>query len=326
MELRPGSVTGAPLTLQDTGWQPYSIVFENEDGTKTYFPIGRLDPVGMALGMVADIVDMRVTHPDSKEAEKGVSAVVMALARSVSDKTFLMNLNQALAAASDPDRNLERYTSRLAGNLIPGSSGLKAYVSQDQHLREARGFLDNMMKDMPGYSSKLPPQRDSFGDPMWRKRGLTTNSVEDIVEQEHARVIMETGFGVRPPSPTGHGLDLRDVTLSDGRNAFDVYQEYAGHPPGQRSMKEALAKLIQSDGYASLVDGPGDGKGTRIAAISDVVSKYRTAAWRRLLMQYPEVRKEVMKSQIDVQTAIAEKRKEKREGTDIRQMLKDMGY
>lgn len=312
--------------LKDTGWQPYSLVFDGSDGEKTYFPIGRLDPVGMVFGMIADIVDMRVTHPNTKEADKGASAVVMALARNISDKTFLMNLSQALAAVTDPDGNMERYASRLAGNLIPASSGLKAYVNQDQHLREARGFLDNMMKDMPGYSSKLPPQRDSFGDPMWRKRGLATNSVEDIVEQEHARIIMETGYGVRPPSPTSHGLDLRDVTLSDGRNAFDVYQEFAARPKGHRSLKEALAKLIQSKGYASLVDGPGNGKGTHVAAISDLVAKYRTAAWWQLLKQYPEIRKEAMKKQIDVKAGIAAKRRESQGPTDIRKMLRDMGY
>lgn len=43
-------------------------------------------------------------------------------------------------------------------------------------------------------------------------------------------------------------------------------------------------------------------------------------------MQYPEVRKEFMKSQIEVQTAIAEKRKKNCEGTDIRKMLGDIGH
>ncbi|MEW4457780.1 hypothetical protein AB1K42_06760 [Roseibium algicola] len=312
--------------LMDTGWQPYSIVFEGDDGAKTYFPIGRFDPVGMVFGMAADIVDMQVIHSDSKEAEKGASAMVMALARSFSDKTFLMNLNQGLAAVTDPDRNLHRYAGRLAGNLIPGSSGLKTYVRQDQHLREARSFLDHMMKDMPGYSAKLPPQRDSFGDPMWRKRGLSTNSVEDIVEQEHARIIMETGYGVRPPSPSGRGLDLRDVTLTDGRNAFDVYQEYAGHPPGQRSLKDALANLIKSRDYETLIDDDPKLKGTKLGAISMVVAKYREAAWWRLVRQYPELRKEVMKKQIDVKEAVREKRQSSRSPGDIKKMLEDMGY
>jgi len=312
--------------LQATGWQPYSIVFEGEGEEKTYFPIGRFDPVGMVFGMAADIVDMQVVNPNTKDAEKGATAVVVALAKAFSEKTFLMNLNQALRAVSEPDKNMGKFAGNLAGNLIPGSSGLKAYANSDQYLREARTLLDHAMKGMPGYSETLPPQRDSFGDPMWRKRGLTTNSDMDVVEQEHSRIVMETGYGIRPPSPTRHGLDLRDVTLSDGRNAYDVYQELAGSPPGHRRLKTTLAKLIETNAYQDLVDGPGDGRGTKIDAIRNVVSKYRTAAWWQLLKRYPEVRKEVMKRQIDVKASIDAKRKERRGGTDIRKMLEEMGY
>lgn len=312
--------------LKDTGWQPYAFVWENEAGEKTYFPIGRFDPVGMVFGMVADIVDMQVTHPNTKEAQKGVYAVGIALAKSFSDKTFLMNMNQAIRAITEPDKNGAKFAGNMAGNLIPGSSGLKTYANPDMHLREARTFLDNMMKGMPGYSKTLPPQRDAFGDPMWRKRGLTTTSNYDEVEAEHTRIIMETGTGIRPPAPRHHGLDLRDVTLSDGKNAFDVYQELAARPPRQRSLKETLAKLIRSNGYGALVDVHSGERGTKLHALSTVVSKYREAAWWQLLRAYPEIRKEVMKSQIDIKAAIQAKRQAETGGRDIRKMLEEMGY
>ncbi|MEP1573626.1 hypothetical protein [Roseibium album] len=202
--------------LKATGWQPYSYVIDKEDGEKTYVPIGRFDPVGLVFGMVADLVDMLVVNPNTRDAQKGSTAVVMALARTFSEKTFLMNINQAIGAITDPDRNLERVAGQLGGNLIPGSSALKNYANQDQHLREARAFLDRVMKDMPGYSETLPPQRDSFGEPIWRKRGLSTTSDRDLVEKEHTRIILETAYGIRPPDAIRNGLDLRDVTLTDG--------------------------------------------------------------------------------------------------------------
>ncbi|MCR9056308.1 MAG: hypothetical protein NXI02_03155 [Rhodobacteraceae bacterium] len=312
--------------LRATGWQPYSIVMEGEDAEKTYFPIGRFDPVGMVFGMAADIVDMQVTHPENKEAQKGAQAMVMALARSFTEKTFLMNLNQALRALSEPEGNLHRYAGQLAGNLIPGSSGLRNYANSDQHLREARTFMDHMLRGMPGYSETLPPQRDSFGDPLWRRRGLSTKSDADLVDQEYTRIVLESGYGIYPPTPRHHGLDLRDVTLSDGRNAFDVYQEYAAVPKGHRSLKEALSKLIQSESYDTLVDEGPTVKGSKLYAISGLVSKYRKAAWKRLLWEYPELRREVTKKQADVREAVKAKRKAKEGPKDLKKMLEEMGY
>lgn len=161
-------------------------------------------------------------------------------------------------------------------------------ANQDQHLREARALLDRMMNDMPGYSETLPPQRVSFGEPIWRKRGLSTTSDRDFVEKEHTRIILETGYGIRPPDAIRNGLDLRDVTLSDGRNAYDVYRELVADSPGKKSLKKSLARLIESNSYQNLVDDDPKLKGTKLGLISKVASKYRTAAWWRLLKQYPE--------------------------------------
>lgn len=314
--------------LQATGWQPYSLVFEGDDGEKTYFPIGRFDPVGMVFGMAADLVDMQVTHPNTKDAQKGATAVVVALAKSFSEKTFLMNINQAIKALSEPDKNMGKFVGNLAGNLVPGSSAMRSYANADQHLREARTFIDHTMKGLPGYSETLPPQRDSFGDPMWRKRGLTTDSNPDIVENEHMRIIMETGSGIRPPGPVHGGLDLRDITLSDGQNAYDVYQQLAAKPKtGGRSLKDTLAGIIKSPRYERLVDGDPSLKGTKLGLLMDVVSKYRGAAWKVMLRDYPELRKEVLKSQIDVKAAMdAKKQSQQSPQQNVRKMLEEMGY
>ncbi|QND25795.1 hypothetical protein HB773_04590 [Sinorhizobium meliloti] len=59
-----GKMTGAGPTdpelqkeLRATGWQPYSYIFEGEDGSTKYIPMGRLDPASMAMSMVADLVE-----------------------------------------------------------------------------------------------------------------------------------------------------------------------------------------------------------------------------------------------------------------------------
>ena len=315
--------------LMGEGWQPYSLVIDNEDGSKTYVPLGRFDPVGMPFGMVADIVDMQVTHPDTKEAQKGMVAVAVALAKSFSEKTFLLNINQFMRAVTEPEQNMGKFLGNTAGNMIPGSSAIRNYVNQDPYLRDARGFLDNMLKGMPGYSETLPPARDAFGEPLWRKRSLTTNQKLDLVEQEHTRIILETGEGIRPPSASRGGVDLRDVELPDGRNAYDRLQELSAKPGKGRSLKEALGRLIESEQYQKLVDGPAGVKGTRLYAISGIVSKYREAGYKRLLSEYPTLRAQVMQRQLQVKSELTAKRKAEQQTNEVssaRDLLKTLGY
>jgi hypothetical protein len=47
----------AKAALMATGWQPYSLVSQNADGSKTYIPYGRLDPVAIPMGIMADLMD-----------------------------------------------------------------------------------------------------------------------------------------------------------------------------------------------------------------------------------------------------------------------------
>ncbi|WP_193337875.1 hypothetical protein [Devosia beringensis] len=316
--------------LQATGWQPYSFVFEGEDGQKTYFPIGRFDPVGMPFGMVADVVDMMVTNPGSKKSTDGIMAIGVALASGFSEKTFLMNLNQVIQAIANPGdggENIGRYVGNLSSNLIPGSSAIKAYANGDEYMREARTFLDRTMAGMPGYSDKLPPQRDSFGEPIWRKRGLTTGGATDVVEGEHNRIILETGFGIRPPTPQKYGVDLRTVTLSDGRNAYDVYQELSAEPATGISLKEQLTKIIGSPGYARLIDGDPDLPGTKVGVLMDVVIKYRNMGEAQMIRRYPELRQMFSQGQMDHRAQLQEAQRGKQsERPSVRDMLTKMGY
>lgn len=309
-----------------TGWKPYSIVSTHEDGSKTYFPMGRFDPVGTVFGIVADIVDHMVLHPDAKETEGAIAAVALALAQNFQEKSFLMNFNQLIRAMSDPDTNLTKFLGNIAGSTIPGSSALKGYVNQDPYLRDARGFVDNMLKNMPGFSETLPPQRDAFGEPIWRRIGLTTTQSSDVVEDEHNRIIETVGKGITAPSHMRSGVDLRDVILEDGTPAFDRLQELSMKPTSRGlSLKDALAKLIQSEKYEMLVDGDAGTKGTKLWAFAGIVSKYRQVAYKVLLKENPQVRDAVMEKQLLVRSKLLNKREENSIDNGAQQILDAVG-
>lgn len=302
-----GKVTGGgpkeaklQAELRATGWQPYSYVIEQEDGSKRYVPLGRFDPVAMPFTMVADLVDTMRLHPDSKDAEAGMGAVLLAIAKNFSDKTFLQSINQAVDAfADETGSKTEKWLGNIAGNTIPLSSALRGYANPDPYLRDARGFLDNALKGMPGYSETLPPIRDSFGEPVWRTIGMSTTSEADEVEAEHTRIMLETGKSLGKPETDLGGADLRDITLSTGQNAYDRLQELSGQLPNQPSLKQRLAEIIRSDWYQELPDGDSDVVGTRMNVLSRQASKYRKAAKGVLLMENPELQELAYKRQKD---------------------------
>lgn len=319
-----GKMTGAgpndpkfQKELRSTGWQPYAYVIDRPDGSKKYIPMGRLDPVSMVMTMTADLTEALRHDPESSEAEKGIGALGIALAKNFSDKTFLQNIHQAIEALSDDKGDKgEKYLASIAGNTIPLSSGLRG-INPDPYLREARTFVDMMLKDMPGYSSTLPPTRDAFGEPMARRIGLTTSSkpqAADIVEAENSRLMLETGKGVHKPDPSYEGVDLRDITLKSGRNAYDRYQELSGQLPGQKSIKDYLASLIQSESYQDMPDGSADVQGTRLHALGMLTTPYRKAAIASLVQENPELSEFVKARQRAARGAYLENRQKRQQG------------
>lgn len=316
--------------LMSTGWRPYSFIWEHEDGTRTHIPFNRFDPIGLPFGMAADIVDMQVLHPDTREAEKGVQALGIALAKNFSERTFLLNMNQFLRALTDPDRNAAKWAGSMLGNMVPMSSAISGYGNSDPLMRDARGIIDNSIRNLPYFSEGLNPRRTAFGDTVWRQRGLTMNQEVDLVEEEHNRIIEETGFGLTPPSPKRNGIDLRDHTLESGENAYDQLQRYAANLGNGRTLKSAIERLVVSDNYQLLVDGDPTIPGTKLGAISDIVSKFREAAWKKLIREDATLRRMTQQKQIDIKSKVTANRKEAQGGPASREqvdeLLKSLGY
>lgn len=300
--------------LRATGWQPYSYIIEKEDGSKFYIPMGRLDPASMTFSMVADLMEMMRHDPEGSTADIGIGAVGLALAKNFSDKTFLQNMHQALEALSDTSGGKgERYLATLAGNTIPMSSAIRG-INPDPHLREARTFIDTVLKNVPGFSKTLPIARDVFGEPLARRIGLMTTSEADTVEAEHNRIMLETGKGIGKPDPKFAGVDLRDIRLNDGLNAYDALQQLSGQLPGKKSLKQFLAREIRKPAYQDLPDGEAGITGTRLNRLGQITQKYRQAARKELVKKYPELKPYIKQRQKEARGALIENRQKRLKG------------
>ena len=310
-----GFITGGPppgpqqaKALQDAGWKPYSFRVQNADGSTTYIPFSQLDPPGMLLGMVADVVNI-TKQGDLSEDQAGqlILPLVMAVSKNLTSKTYLQSLNDAIDAASGNDpQAMARFVGGIASGIIPMSSALRGY-NPDPYLRDAKTLMDQVKAGIPGLSETLPPRRDWGGEPVGRQVGMVFNDdADNYADAENQRILETYGVGLTPLVATPRGdVDLRKFKLKDGRNAFDRYQELVFRPKGAKvDVKTEIGNLVKSADYAKLPDGPLSLKGTKTWAMQRILDKYRDAAYKQLLQENPDLAQATALSQQKVREAI----------------------
>lgn len=286
-----GTITGggpsdyqAAQAMRATGWQPYSVVVRNEDGTKTYVPFGKVDPAAIPFGIIADLMDALHAMDGEETPETGaaIGGLLIALGKQFADRSYLQGVSQALEALSDPETRLAAYAGQTTANFIPYSAAMRQ-LNADPHMRDARTLTDKLMATIPGMSESLPVRLDAWGDPVLTRKGLWSSEEDRLVDRELQRLILEGGgSAINRPQPVHNGVDLREVTMSDGKNAYAEYQRLAGHPPVGPSVKDLVAKRMQSKAYQLAPDGPSHVKGTKLWLLHPIISGYRERALKML--------------------------------------------
>ena len=90
------------------------------------------------------------------------------------------------------------------------------------------------------------------------------------------------------PEPVKFGtLDLREY------GAYDRYQELQGEVKmNGQTMRQALERLIDSPDYSRMPDFAGDGASSpKMDAMRKTVTRYRSQAWKALIEEFPELKK-----------------------------------
>lgn len=313
--------------LLNTGWRPYSFTIPHPDGSLTYVQFGRFDPIAMPFGMMADIMDI-AQHPDpviQSKAESMAQALATGLLKSMTDKLYLQNLSQIIEGVTNPDASLWKVAGSYASNYVPFASALRM-GNPDPYMREARTFIDQAKRGIPGFSESVPARRDAFGEPVTAHKGIWLTDSGSVVDHEVTRMATEQGLTLGGPTPhaTG-GVDLRNLTMMDGSNAFDKLQELSAQPaPGVPRMKDAMAKLIESEEYKNAPDGPDSIRGTRLSMMLDLAHRYRSAA-SRIVSADPNVRTAETAQRRAVAAAYAAKRPNPTPGNRQSELLQNMG-
>jgi len=307
-----GNITGqgptdpvAAAEWRATGAQPYSFVVKNEDGTNTYINYGRYDPLAIPLGIIADLQDGLAStdgnHGVDTGTEAAITALTTAMAAQFRNKAYLLGISQLMDAVSSPGTNgerLQKYMGQVASNFVPLSSAMRQF-NTDPYLRDARTMTDKVMATIPGMSESVPARYDAWGDKILGRKGLWSTDKNDIVDREQQRLAL-SGFPiVEKPSPYKGSIDLRDLTTSDGKNAYAYYQELSGHLPGAPPLKDLVAKLMETPAYQQAPDGDMTTKGTKMWMLHVPLSKYRSAAMK-ILKADPVVGEALLADQLKV--------------------------
>jgi len=292
--------------LAQTGWQPYSIKVGD-----TYVSYQKLDPFATMLGIFADIGDAGRYAPPEEQGElaKLMMGAVASVANNIQSKSYLQGLVQASGILTDPDVTVSKTTGRLASAFMVPAFVAAGRDLTDPQLREVRGPLDQIISRIPFLSDSLDPQRNILGEPVDKKTfggagrtaadlsniflpTMINTTTDDVVSQELA----DLAYPFDNPSRFKYSEDLSTITNDKGQSAYDRWMELTGSVKigyGQRrNLRSAMRRLIQSNYYQQLptegvseldVDSP------RVQEIQNLLNRYRSAALRQMLTEFPEL-------------------------------------
>lgn len=256
-----------------TTHQPNSIKVGDQ-----WVAYGRLEPLGAFFGIAADI-QMIMGDLDGPERDHLATALVIAIGKNVTSKTFLRGLSEAARTLNDPDRFGERYIQQLAGTIVPTlgaqitRAGLPGIVEGDPVLRDVRSIYDKLCSRVPTCSSTLPPRRNIWGEPIVLGGGIGPDIMSPIYTKDVkldpvSDEMMRLGVRQQMPSRQIGGVELTP-------QEYDEYNRISG-----QSAKKELSKLIERSDYKSASDGP---DGLKALAIKKVFAATRDAARKRIL-------------------------------------------
>lgn len=260
--------------LRLSGWQPYSVRIGDK-----WYSYNRLDPLGLMIGVSADLYEAR--QMVSKEESEKIGAMLVASASTaLLNKTWLSGPASLMSAIQDPDRYGDAWLRRTAGSMVPAAVAQFATES-DPVLRDARSTMDAVKLRIPGLSSSVLPKRDIFGEEIRREGtvgGLATPISESTVRRDPVvKELMTLGIFPAPLDRSIRGVELTP-------EQYDEFQQVAG-----RFMKITLDQAVTAEGWS---DVPAF---ARQEIISGIITQTRESGRAYMLMKHPEILEEAIK-------------------------------
>lgn len=149
-----------------------------------YVQFNRLDPIGMFIGLSADVSQAFADSDlEGEDGEHLMADLLLALGENVTNKTYMKGVSDLIKIQTDPERySAETYGANLASTFIPYSSFRRQLSSaNDPYLRERDEINDYFLNVTD--PEKLAPKIDILGNKVKRPKktiyAITTGELSD---------------------------------------------------------------------------------------------------------------------------------------------------
>jgi hypothetical protein len=285
MSARNGNITGmAPnkrdRTQVEAGWKPYSRrVWDSELKAYKYIPYNRMDPVGMFLGVAADIsVIADTTDRMTTKTDEMASAVLMSFVNNFIDKTYLSGvMNIASAISSGNDAVMTNFFRNQISSFVPKylSTVRKA---TDPYAREVFSLQDAIKNQLPGLSQDLTPRRDYRGQPLEGPSWWNPNTPGVEKTDPVNMAVRETGVEFTKIPKTIHGTNIEYTA-----EQYDFLTRRAGE-----IFQENAENLVTSARWNRLTDSSGGFEGSKQYMLKEYMNEAKQLAMGEFYQKYPE--------------------------------------
>lgn len=277
------STTNRPNTQQMSDIPPYSVEYRG-----THYQFNRLEPLGMLLGLGADLQNAAAWYIDEDDVamSEAMSLALTVITTNITDKTWFKGVAELVAAIEQPLRYGETYFKKQTKTMLTPFSSLLRRINtdHDEISRETWTWMDHFKADVPGFSDDLPVRYDLLGKPKYKRDYLgpawaspVASGVErdDPVYKEIARL----AFDYSNPAKDLFGVGKR----VDSQVYSDVMELKGTVRIGGKTLHEALDITFESGFYLDMLSDEG-----KADVAKGLISSYLRAAKGKYLQENPD--------------------------------------
>lgn len=293
-----GFITGSPpknpkerAALEATGFEPYSIKIGDR-----YFSFRRLDPVGMFLGSVADIMSVAQDKESLDEItlEELRIKTFAALLNNLTSKTYVQSLSEVLDYVQNPERYGNSFLGRMASTYVPASGFLRTVRKvTDPHMREMESMSDYVLNILPVGSNFLPARHN------WVTGGIVDYRL--IYGEDNNNMVLEELNQLGTSVTGAPKKELEGVKLN-AEQYSKLCELHGTVRLGGKTMSEALEGLFSRRDYdrnrEQRPDAPDGMPNPRATMANKLIDRYRKAAQQQLKKDDPELMEQVRESEV----------------------------
>lgn len=260
------------------GWQPYSVKVGD-----MYYSYGRIEPLGLIMGVAADAQDLGAKMTDPEAEDIGMLGAI-AVAKNLTSKTWLRGPAELMQAVTDPERYGEQWLRKLAGTAVPTVLAQGARL-EDPYLREANSIFEAIQARTPGLSAALLPRRDIWGEPIALEGALGPDFLSPIYESKIKNDPTNQELLALKIWPSKLEKQIRGVELTPDQ--YDDFQRVAG-----RFAKFSVDSIVKQPGWGDLPEF------ARKEILGRTITNARETGRQWMLMTYPNILKDATDAKV----------------------------